>query len=233
MNIDSVQSLLVIAAHPDDEVLGCGATLARAAADGVKTHVKFLGEGISARFDADQYQSDEFKYQSEVRKRSAINALGHLNVREYEFGERLCGQFDTYPFLSIVKDIEEAIQCVKPDLLLTHNESEVNIDHRLTYEAVEVATRPTREFVPKKIMSFEIPCSGMWNFSAVFKPNIFIDAEDFWDTKILAWSQYVDEAREYPFPRSNEGLTALAQYRGMQAGIKLAEAFRLERLVVC
>jgi LmbE family N-acetylglucosaminyl deacetylase len=232
LNIEKVQRLLVVAAHPDDEVLGCGATLARASEAGVKIFVKFLGEGVSARFHAHEFSSTKFLQQSEARKNSAIKALKYLDISDYEFGERLCGQFDTYPLLSIVKDIEKTIREFNPDVLMTHSESEVNIDHRITYKSVEVATRPTSDYVPRQILSFEIPCSGNWNFGYPFNPNVYFDAKVFWERKLQAWSYYADEARPFPFPRSNEGLIALAQFRGMQAGLELAEAFRLQRLVI-
>jgi LmbE family N-acetylglucosaminyl deacetylase len=224
--------ILVVAAHPDDEVLGCGATLARAISAGAEVTVQFLGEGISARFPVGQYDSPEFIEQTRIRNEGAKNALATLGVTRYEFGERLCGQFDKYPLLSLVKDIEATIAQFRPHLLMTHNPSEVNIDHRLTYEAVEVACRPTRDSVPSQILAFEIPCSGSWTFETSFKPNVFVDVAEYWDRKLAAWSCYEGEARPFPFPRSVEGLRTIAQYRGMMANLKLAEAFRMVRTVV-
>lgn len=224
--------ILVVAAHPDDEVLGCGATLARAISAGAAVSVQFLGEGISARFPVGQYDSPEFHAQTRIRNEGARKALATLGVTDYEFGARLCGQFDKYPLLSLVKDIEAKIEQTRPHLLLTHNPSEVNIDHRLTYEAVEVACRPTRDAVPAQICTFEIPCSGSWTFETTFKPNLFVDVSEYWDKKLAAWSCYEGEARPFPFPRSIEGLRTIAQYRGMMSNLKLAEAFRIVRTVV-
>jgi LmbE family N-acetylglucosaminyl deacetylase len=224
--------ILVIAAHPDDEVLGCGGTLAAAITAGAEVAVKFLGEGVSARFPFGEYDSDEFLHQTNVRKEGARKALRTLGVRDYDFGERLCGQFDNYPLISIVKDIETKLAQFKPDVLLTHNSAEVNIDHRLCFEAVEVACRPTRDFIPSQIYTFEIPCSGSWTFESSFKPNVFIDVSEFWEKKISAWSCYVGESRPFPFPRSIEGLKVLAQRRGMMSNLELAEAFRMVRMIV-
>jgi LmbE family N-acetylglucosaminyl deacetylase len=226
------QRILVVAAHPDDEVLGCGGTLAKAAEQGAEVFVKFLGEGVSARFPIGDYDSDEYHSESNKRTESAVCALRALNVERYEFGDRLCGQFDTLPMLSIVKEIEATIRKFEPHTLLTHNPFEVNLDHRFTYQAVEVACRPTGGFMVSEIYSFEIPCSGSWTFNSSFIPNVFVDVTDYWDLKLKAWSCYESESRPYPFPRSIEGLTALGQYRGMKAGLKMAEAFRCERLTV-
>lgn len=232
MNLLSETRILVVAAHPDDEVLGCGGTLAKAIAAGAQVAVQFLGEGISARFPVGLYDSEEFRAQTRVRMAGARKALQVLGITDCEFGERLCGQFDTYPLISIVKDIERKMAQFKPDLLFTHNPAEVNIDHRLTYEAVEVACRPTRDFIPAQIYTFEIPCSGSWTFESAFKPNVFVDVSEYWDQKLAAWACYEDEARPFPFPRSNEGLKTLAGYRGMMSNVNKAEAFRMVRMIV-
>jgi LmbE family N-acetylglucosaminyl deacetylase len=195
------QKILVVAAHPDDETLGAGGTIARAIAQGCEVHVTFLGEGISARFPIGDYDNEEFREQTKIRQDGSIKALKSLGVKEYSFASRLCTQFDTYPLLDLVKEIEEKLKSFSPDVLLTHNPSEVNIDHRLTYEAVEVSCRPTRDYIPQEIYTFEIPCSGSWTFETTFKPNTFINIEDYWSAKMAAWKCYEGEERPFPFPR--------------------------------
>lgn len=232
MNLNKGSKLLVVAAHPDDEILGCGGTLAKAIALGVEVAVLFLGEGVSARFPIDRYENEEFHNQTTIRNANACSAMNLLGIKEYKFGERLCGQFDKYPILSLVKSIEEEMEQFSPDILFTHNSSEVNIDHRLTYEAVEIACRPTRDYIPREIYSFEIPCSGSWTFQSTFKPNVFVDISDYFDLKMKAWSCYESEARPFPFPRSVEGLLALSQYRGMMSNLMLAEGFKLLRMTI-
>jgi LmbE family N-acetylglucosaminyl deacetylase len=232
MNFTKGMRILVVAAHPDDEVLGCGGTLAKAIAAGAEVAVIFLGEGISARFPIGCYDSEEFRTQTRLRMESAREALQLLGIADFEFGERLCGQFDTYPLISIVKDIERKMEQFKPNMLFSHNSSEVNIDHRISYEAVEVACRPTRDFIATQIYTFEIPCSGSWTFESSFKPNVFVEVSEYWDKKLAAWSCYVGEARPFPFPRSSEGLKTLAHYRGMMSNLKLAEAFCMARMIV-
>jgi len=232
MNISKGIRILVVAAHPDDEVLGCGGTLAKAIAAGAEVAVLFLGEGISARFPVGHYDNEDFRTQTRARMEGARKALQVLGISDCEFGERLCGQFDTYALISIVKDIERKMEQFKPHLLFTHNPAEVNIDHRLSYEAVEVACRPTRDFIATQIYTFEIPCSGSWTFESTFKPNVFVDVTEHWEKKLAAWACYEGEARPFPFPRSNEGLKTLAGYRGMMSNLKLAEAFHLVRMIV-
>ncbi len=225
------KKILVVAAHPDDEVLGCGGTLAKAISEGAEVHVIFLGEGISARFPFGQYDHPDFLAQTKLREAGSQKALATLSIKNFEFGQRLCGQFDKYPLISIVKDIEKKLEEFSPDILFTHNPSEVNIDHRITYEAVEVACRPTRAFIPKEIYTFEIPCSGSWTFETTFKPNVFVNVEQFWELKMKAWNCYEGEARPFPFPRSAEGMKTIAQYRGLSSNLKLAEGFKLIRKV--
>ncbi len=225
------KKILIVSAHPDDEILGMGGTIAKAIDNGSEVHVVFLGEGISARFPIGDYESDEFKMQTKIRKEGAIKALELLGVKNYYFGKRLCTQFDTYSRLSIVKEIEQFINELKVDILFTHNPVEVNIDHIITYEAVEIACRPVNNNKPREIYTFEIVCSGNWKFDESFKPNVYVDINKYLDKKLEAWHHYQGESRPYPFPRSDLGLKTLARYRGMASGLSLAEGFKLVRKI--
>jgi LmbE family N-acetylglucosaminyl deacetylase len=225
--------VLVIAAHPDDEILGCGGTLAKAIEFGAKVRVVFLGEGVSARFPFGQYESEEFSLQSKKRTAEAKSALKILGINDIHFGTRLCVQFDTLPHITIVKEIEQHLKEFKPTKLFTHNLSEVNIDHRLTYEAVEAACRPINsEYIPSEIYTFEVVCSGSFKFKSSFFPNVFVDISKTWDVKVKAWECYKVESRPFPFPRSIKGLETLAQYRGLSSGMEKVEAFNLARMLV-
>lgn len=225
------KKILIVAAHPDDEVLGMGGTISKAIDNGSEVHVAFLGEGISARFPIGDYESDEFKMQTKIRNEGAIKALELLGVKNYYFGKRLCTQFDKYSRLSIVKEIEQFINELKVDILFTHNPVEVNIDHIITYEAVEIACRPVNNNKPREIYTFEIVCSGNWKFDESFKPNVYVDINKYLDKKLEAWHHYQGEGRPYPFPRSDLGLKTLARYRGMASGLSLAEGFKLVRKI--
>ena len=233
MLLNKYQKILVIAAHPDDEVLGCGGTLVKSIKLGASVRVVFLGEGISARFPFGQYENDEFIAQSKIRLQEAKKALKVIGVNDIYFGDRLAVQFDTLPHITLVKNIEEHINDFQPTIIFTHNSSEVNIDHRLTYEAVEAACRPTnRKGLPSEIYTFEIVCSGSFKFSPFFLANVFVDISDVWDVKIEAWKCYDKESRPFPFPRSIKGLETLAMYRGLSSGMEKAEAFSLARMIV-
>jgi LmbE family N-acetylglucosaminyl deacetylase len=228
----NAKKILVVCAHADDEVLGCGGTLAKAISLGIEVSVMFIGEGVSARFKENELRSIEFLSKSNQRNNEMCDALNCLGIKLYSTSNRLCTQFDRYPLLEIVKEIEKAIDAIRPDIILTHNESEVNIDHGIVYRAVEVAARPIGRKNKIAIYSFEIVCSGNFKFCDVFAPNVYVDIKDFWEEKMRAWSCYAGETQPFPFPRSQIGLETLARYRGMQCGVEMAEAFRLERMLV-
>ena len=224
--------ILVVAAHPDDDILGCGGTLAKAKSMNAKVKILFLGEGVSARFGNGEENSEKSLKARKVRKIECRNSLKVLGIDDYIFEERFCTQFDKYPLLNIVKSIEKQIDQFQPNLVFTHNPSEVNIDHRITYEAVEVASRPKKNSSLKAIYSFEIVCSGGWKFYKNFSPTTYVDISKFFSKKLKSWKKYKNETKSFPFPRSKEGLETLAKYRGMQSFFKYAEAFRLERELV-
>ena len=188
--------------------------------------------GPQARIPVGSYDSDQFRQETQVRMDSARRSLSTLGITDVIFGTRLCCQFDTLPQLDLTKEIEAVMSRFRPTAILTHNPAEVNVDHGLVYEAVEAACRPTRDFVPSQILTFEVVCSGNWTFERTFKPNVFIDIDEFWDKKLAAWHCYTGEQRPFPFPRSDVGLDTLAKYRGMQASLARAEAFRLMRAVI-
>ena len=229
MQVNEQSRILIIAAHPDDEVLAMGGTIAKAKALGAHVTVHFLGEGVSARFEHDDIGNQKFLEQSTVRTDGARAALDSLKVDEAVFGSRLCCRFDSIDSLDIVKDIERAILDCDPTHIFTHNPIEVNIDHRVTYRCVEAATRPKPGLSLKAIYGFEIVCSGNWTFLDQFKPTTYVDITDYWQDKLDAWHCYKGENRPFPFPRSDDGLEVLAKYRGMQAGMSRAEGFRVLR----
>lgn len=221
--------LLVVVAHPDDETLGCGGTILKAISMGVQVSVLFLGEGISARFEEDDFNSKEFKNATKKRQSGCLKALNTLGVKDFEFNNFYCCQFDKINLLKLVKIIEKKIKTFNPNIIITHNTNEVNIDHIKTFEAVETASRPFLGSNLKLILGMEIPCSGNWKFNKSFKPNYFVDINKFWNTKIKAWKCYKGEERPFPFPRSVEGINTLAKLRGMQSGLIKAEGFILCR----
>ena len=221
--------ILVVAAHPDDDVLGCGGTLAKALSLKSKIKILYLGEGVTSRFYGENLNSKKVLKAQITRKKECINSLKILGIKNYVFEDRLCTRFDEIPLLNLVKSIEREINLFQPNIIFTHNKSEVNIDHRLTYDAVEVASRPKKNSHLKSVYSFEIVCSGNWKFEKTFNPNTYVDISKYFKIKLKSWSKFKNENHKFPHPRSNKGIEILARYRGMQSHLEFAEAFRLER----
>jgi N-acetylglucosamine malate deacetylase 1 len=218
------QRVLVVAAHPDDEVLGCGGTIARATGGGAEVAVLFLTGGESSR------GTETLVSRNEARLAAARAAQKKLEIASLWFRTWPACQLDAVPQLELTQAIEATLKQYQPTVVLTHQPLEVNVDHRATYNAVEVATRPVTR--PPAVYTFETPCSGGWAFETAFKPNVFVDISATWHQKLAAWHCYAGEARAFPFPRSDLGLDALAKVRGMQAHVERAEGLRLVRAVL-
>lgn len=222
--------ILTIAAHPDDEVLGCGGTLARCAGEGAEIHVGILGEGISSRYaapgDAPASVLDDLRADA----RAAAEALG---VRAVSFGGLPDNRFDEVSLLDIVKQVERWIVEARPDAIYTHHPGDLNLDHGLTFRAVLAATRPGASGVDvPDVYAFEIPSSTEWAFQRiepVFRPSVFVDIWRHLDAKITAMQCYRSERRRPPHPRAPESLRATAARWGAVAGMAGAEAFELIR----
>ena len=221
--------ILVVVAHPDDEVLGCGGAILIAKKTGCEVNVICLGEGVSSRFK--NFDSINRLKAHNKRISQFKSCIKRLKINDFILEDRLCNQFDNVSLLSIVKSIEIAIKKFKPNIILTHNEFEVNIDHKITHQAVETAVRPVKESTIEKVYSFEIPCSGNWTLNKKFLPNTYLNIKSVWKDKIEAWKIYKDEIRPFPFPRSIKSLQTIAHYRGLQSGLELAEAYKLERSI--
>jgi LmbE family N-acetylglucosaminyl deacetylase len=223
--------VLVVAAHPDDEVLGCGATVARLAGEGHPVHIAILGEGISSRYrrreDADPAELDALQACS----RRASEALGATALTALRLPDN---RFDTVPFLDIVHLVERVLDDVGPSVVYTHHPGDLNIDHVITFRAVLTATRPISSCLVRDLYSFEVPSSTEWAFERGdrgFRPNVFFDVSATIETKVRAMALYEGECRAFPHPRSPEVLRAIAQRWGSVAGVSHAEAFELIRAV--
>lgn len=224
--MENKNKILVVAAHPDDEVLGAGGTIAKAAKAGDEVFVLILGDGESSR------GQENLENRLAVKNQASHKAGRLLGVKEIFFESLPDNQFDSLPLLSIVKTIEKHLIIVKPNVVFTHHSGDLNIDHQRTFQAVLTACRPQPGFFVKKIMSFEVLSSTEWqakNPGSIFCPNVYNDISDFLGLKIKALECYQTELKDFPHPRSVEGVRTLAQYRGMESGLKLAEAFQLIR----
>jgi LmbE family N-acetylglucosaminyl deacetylase len=222
---------LVVAAHPDDDILGCGGAIARYRSLGVEVRVIFLAEGVTARFRDEELNDAEVIAKSEQRNRNALKALDILSVPSEQvfLNTRHCCRLDQVPLIHLVKEIEYHLDEFKPDQVLCHSAHDVNIDHRITNEALRAAIRPLAGCPVKSVLNFEVLSSTEWNTAAPFAPTVFADITEFIDLKIIALAAYGDEMQPSPHPRSEEVLKALATYRGTQAGVRYAEGFNLFR----
>jgi LmbE family N-acetylglucosaminyl deacetylase len=223
-----MKRVLVIAAHPDDEVLGCGATISKYSRNGAHFMVLFIAEGSSCRFA--NPSSIESVDAVATRTQQSVNALKILGIKDYLFNDLPCGRLDQVPIIEINKVIEHAIREFDPDTVLTHSGLDVNNDHRIVFRATTMATRPGAQNRITRLLSYEVLSSSEWAFGEAFAPNSFeqIEEKDLL-TKWLSLASYETEVKPYPFPRSEKGLRSQAMIRGMQAGVPLAEAFYIIR----
>ncbi|MBI2636136.1 PIG-L family deacetylase [Candidatus Peregrinibacteria bacterium] len=222
-------NVLIVAAHPDDEVLGCGGTIARLAAEGNRVSILILGEGVSSRHenptDADPALLKKLHAQAE----SVGKFLGAQDVSLTKLPDN---RFDTVPLLDIIKIVETKIETIKPAIVYTQHGGDLNIDHALTFRAVLTATRPMKGGCVKRVLGFEASSSSEWafqKFSPVFRANAFMDIGATLDKKIKAMSMYDGEERPFPHPRSPEAIRAKALACGSVAGLSAAEAFEIIR----
>ncbi len=225
-----MKKILVIAAHPDDEVLGCGGTIAKLIKEkNYEAYSLILGEGITSRDDkrSEEKRCREITNLKEHAKK-ANTILGVKKVFYHDFPDN---RFDTVTFLDIVKVIEKIKNKIKPNIVFTHYEKDLNIDHQITYKAVITATRPMKEESVKEAYSFEIPSSTEWSYPISFSPNIFYDISETIDTKLKSLEEYKTELKKYPHPRSLEGVKLIAKNRGMEVGLNYAEAFKCVRVI--
>ena len=223
-----VQKILVVAAHPDDEVLGVGATIAKHFSSGDEVSVCILGEGSTSRYEKGVKNKNEL----DKLRECSLRASKILGIKDVFFSDLPDNRFDAVDLLDVVKIIEEYIFEIKPDIIYTHHGGDLNIDHRIVFNAVMTATRPCNNEKVERILCFETPSSTEWNAQLVkntFLPNVYLDVSRTFDKKIQAIKVYTTEIRDYPHPRSVEALEALSMKRGVEAGLKLAEAFMLVR----
>jgi LmbE family N-acetylglucosaminyl deacetylase len=223
--------VLVVAAHPDDEVLGCGATAARLVAEGDDVHFAILGEGMTSRHAA---REDADSEQLATLHRQAHSAAGKLGVKSVVMHRLPDNRLDQVPLLDVVKVVEELVERLKPEVIYTHHGGDLNVDHGVIHRAVLTATRPVAGQPVREIYAFEVPSSTEWAFQRLepaFRPNVFVDVTRTLEAKIAAMECYGTEVRKFPHPRSSEVLRAIAVRWGSVVGCGAAEAFELVRSI--
>lgn len=224
--------VLVVAAHPDDEILGCGGTIARHARAGDEVHVVIMAEGATSRGrqrDADAQRGEIGSLADAARKANAL--LGVVSVTLHGLPDN---RMDSMDRLDVIKLVEGDVERVRPDLVYTHHAGDLNIDHRIVHESVLTACRPQPSSTVKTLLFFEVPSSTEWNLAVsapVFAPNWFVDVSDVLALKLDALACYQSEMRPWPHARSVKAVEHLAGWRGASVGMEAAEAFVLGRLL--
>lgn len=219
--------ILVIAAHPDDEVYGMGGTIAKLSKAGHKVYTLIVTDGCSTQYKGNREIVN-------IKKEEAIKANKFLGVEKIIFGNLPDMRLDTIPHIEINKIIEDAINKIKPEVVYTHHYGDVNKDHQLVYQSTMVAVRPTYNQCVKRVISYQVPSSTEWseqNSINQFSPNIYIEIVDHIERKENAIKIYNTELRDYPHPRSLQYVEIWDKSIGLRVGIDRAEAFHLVRSV--
>jgi LmbE family N-acetylglucosaminyl deacetylase len=222
-------TILVIAAHPDDEVLGCGGAIARHTALGDQVHVLFMADGETSRMAVDSNAAAEER--ESIRRKAAQGAMDVLGVSERIFLDWPDNRLDSIPLLDLVQSIEPVITRLRPAIIYTHFEGDLNIDHQKTARAVFTACRPQPEFSVTQIICFEVLSSTEWNPTQSFMPNYWVDVSEYLPIKEKALAFYDQEMRPYPHTRSYQNVRQLAGVRGATIGVEYAEAFMIARMI--
>lgn len=232
--------ILVISAHPDDEVLGAGGTILKHAQSGDEVKIIIMATGIMARrksglkndtnYSPTNSELSKMKKEIQLLKKDAKRAAKTLNVSNISFYDLPDNEMDSIPLLKVVKIIENEIKNEKPDRIYTHHRNDLNIDHRIVFQACLTASRP----INKKhieLISFEVPSSTEWNYPNTFNPNYFVKIDKQISKKINAMKCYKTELQKFPHTRSLEYLKINANRWGAISGNIAAEAFEIVRKI--
>lgn len=223
------KTILVVAAHPDDEILGCGATITRLVKEGDCAYTLVLGEGVTGRDPVRNRASrgnDLARLKHQMEKANKI-----IGVKKVFYENFPDNRFDTVARLDIIKKIEAVKRMLKPQVIFTHYYDDLNIDHQIIYQAVVTATRPTQDEPVREIYSFEVMSSTEWAYPLTFHPDTYVDVAATIDLKLKAMAKYVSEIKDYPHPRSLTAIKLNARNWGIKVGVKYAEVFQTIRVV--
>jgi len=233
MDFFANKNILVVVAHPDDELLGQGATIHKLSNEyDCKCRAVILGEGLTSRSE----ERDREKWEQELKEHracihEAADIIGYDSVGIYDFPDN---RFDSVDLLDIIKVVESEKKDFQPEIIFTHHGGDLNIDHQRTFEAVMTATRPMKDEIVKTIITFETPSSTEWQASVdprKFSPNLFVGVskEDI-EAKCDGMEAYTFEKREWPHPRSSKALKLKSENWGSMGGSNFAEAFSIIRI---
>ena len=219
------KTVLVVAAHSDDEALGCSGTMAKHVAAGDQVHVLFMSDGVGSRKSVANEVSERL---SSAEKAAKI--LGVISMQNLNFPDN---RMDTVALLDVAQAVENKIDEVRPNIIYTHHLGDLNVDHQITHKAVITACRPQPDFCVKEIFAFEVLSSTEWQTPGYFPfiPNVFVDIGKYIDIKRKALEVYSEEMRQSPHSRSIENTLRLNALRGNAVGVEYAESFVLLRKI--
>jgi N-acetylglucosamine malate deacetylase 1 len=221
---------LIIVAHPDDEVLGCGATIAKWSKSGEEVHILIMAEGSTSRDHTRNRKAHKDELSALAKSAHlAGEILGASSVKLLDFPDN---RMDSVDLLDVIKAIESHIENIQPNTVATHHTGDVNIDHKIVHDAVITACRPQPGHPVQRILVFEVPSSTEWQFSdsvGVFRPNWFVDVSQTLEIKMQALKAYSSEMRLWPHARSMQNIRHIAHVRGATLGVDAVEAFMLLR----
>lgn len=216
--------VLVVAAHTDDEVLGCGGTIARHVMEGDQVYAVFMADGVSSRVQTDATALLK-------REDAAEKARSILGIRENIYLGLPDNRMDSMPLIDVVQCLEPIINRLKPHTIYTHHLGDLNVDHRITHQAVMTACRPMPGCSVREIFTFEVLSSTEWATPtmAPFLPNLFVDISAYLEIKMQALDAYAEEMRVEPHTRSLKHVEILARHRGFTVGLDAAEGYSIVR----
>jgi LmbE family N-acetylglucosaminyl deacetylase len=213
--------ILVIAPHPDDEVIGAGGTIARHVADGDEVHLCVVTQGYSPPWPGDTV---------EIARRQVEAACKVLGIERTSFLGFPTVKLNAVPNMELTSTLQKIVDEVKPEVVYTSSAHDVNQDHRIVFEATLVAARPLPGSPVRRLLSCEAGPTARYGHLP-FVPNVYVDIAAFLGKKLEAIKCYRTELREPPHPRSLAGLELIAWERGQSVGLKAAECFQLIREV--
>ena len=230
------KKILIICSHPDDEVLGCGGTIAKHVNNKDIVKVIYTHEGCSSRYNIKKNQKIKKQINLEIKEREemAIRVSKYLNFKIINFYNYCNLDKTNFNLLELIKKIDNDIKIFKPTTIYTHNEFDLNEDHRITFKATINACRPNNIHNVNEIYAFETPSVTEWAnsfYQNKFNPDYFIDVDKFFEKKMKALKIYNKELRKFPHPRSKAFIEALAIYRGGSVYLKKAESFKTIRKI--
>ena len=219
------KQILVVAAHSDDEVLGCAGTIVRHINAGDKVHLLFMTDGVGSRLGVNISVNSRI-----LAAENSAKILGVTSVENLDFPDN---SMDSVPLLDVTKAIEAKIEKLQPKVIYTHHLGDLNVDHQITHKAVMTACRPQPDFCVKEIFAFEVLSSTEWQTPGYFPfmPNVFVDIGKQIDVKRKALEAYSKEMRQPPNSRSIENSIRLNALRGNTVGVEYAESFVLLRKI--